>query len=1143
MAGLSDTVRLQAQATPPRPAVSITQFTRLVYMIQIADFNEDGKPDLIGSTGARDLQIALGRGDGTFNAPRSLGITAMPYAIGDFNGDRHLDIVTTAVSILPGRGDGTFSAARVVDTSVRLPIADDFKPAGIAADFNGDGKLDLALNDSGLICIYPGRGDFTFDTRVELPASPDSDHAIVAGDFNGDGRLDLAATTSLQPVDIFLNQGSFLFAAASVPVAFSMWDIAAGDLNRDGKIDLVVAAAGGESSGYSAGAFHVLLGNGNGTFQASVEHATGVHGALSIALGDFNHDGNVDVATGNRSTRSVGTPCTGFVFWDSVTIAPGLGNGTFGPPASFRLATQNIGDELFQNGHNHLSAADLNGDGWTDLVTSPGAIVVARAATANRAPIVSAGPDQTIDFSEGFTRFDAAAFDADFDWLEFEWRDSAGNIVGPHFDDVRGLSMFCTQVEPDTYTLTVTDNRGGATSDSMTLFPANPPDVLFGLERPSLAETLGTATPYTIRWFDQNLPGLASFRLSSSGDNGKTWTPIAGCQNLPASATSCVWNAPGPITDAGRVMIDALNSSGSRITFDSSDRFQIVAGASPTLRHGWFHQDIGPVGAPGMATDDGSTMTVAGSGTDIWGTSDEFHWVFTLTSGDFDIVARVKSVQNVNIWTKAGVMLREQIAPGARHASLFVTPTTEKGVAFQSRVTMNGISVSTSGPKVTAPVWIRLSRVGDDVTAFYRVSATEAWRSIGKQTFSDLAVGLQVGLAVSSHVHGTLATAAFDDIQVTRPGQELPSGWSHEDVGNVGAQGTASGTVSAFTVTGSGADIWETADAFHWAYRSATGDFSIEAQIDSVEKVDRWTKAGLMIRATHDPSSPHASVFATPTTEKGVSFQGRPTANGQSIEVSRSAASPPVWLRLTRRGTTIDAYLRRTRTDPWQHLGAITLGGLPDTVLVGLAVSSHLRGTLATAQFTQVALEPILNWTTTRIGPGEANSFVNGTFFSAQNRGADIWGSADAFTFVYTKWSGDGTLTARLNRLDFTNAWVKGGVMFRESLAANAAYAYGFASGEKGTWLQYRAAAGANAASGGTLPKNAPVGFEPGFWLQIVREGNTFKAYISTDAQLWNLVGQVAIAMGADLYVGLAVTSHNTSELAWGLFDDVTLRR
>jgi len=1143
MAGLGDAARLRAQASPPRPAVSIAHFPQLFFEIHIADFNEDGKPDLIGSTGAGDLQIALGRGDGTFDPPRSLGITAMPYAIGDFNGDRHLDIVTTAVSILPGRGDGTFGAARVVDTSVNLMVGDDFKPSGIAADFNGDGKLDLVLNDGGLVFIYPGRGDFAFDTRVELPASSDGDDAMVAADFNGDGRLDIAATTFGQPVDIFLNQGSLLFSAASTPIAFSLWDIAAGDLNHDGKVDLVVASAGPDNASYAAGTFHVLLGNGDGTFQASVAYPTGVHGSLSIVLGDFNHDGHVDVATGNRSTRLLDLPCNGLVFWDSVTIAPGVGTGTFGTPASFRLAGQNVGDELYQNTHNHLSAADLNGDGWTDLVASPGAIVLGRPPTANRAPIVSAGPDQRIDFGEEFTRFDASAFDADFDWLEFEWRDAAGNSVGPSFEDVRGLSTFCTRAEASTYTVTVTDNRGGVASDSMTLFPANPPGMALEIERPRIAETLGTASPYTIRWFDENLPGLSSFRVSSSGYNGKTWTPIPGCRNLPASATSCVWNAPGPVTDAGRVMVEAINSSVSRITFDSSDRFRVVSGRSPDLRNGWFQQDIGPAGAPGTALDDGSTMTVTGAGTDIWGTSDEFHWVFTIMRGDFDVVARAKSVQNVDRWTKAGVMMREQIATGARHASLFVTPTTEKGLAYQARPTMNGISVGTPGPAITAPVWIRLSRVGNDVTGFYRVSTTEPWHVIGTQTFSALDDALQVGIAVSSHVHGTLATAAFDNIQVAAPGRQLPPGWSHEDIGTVGAPGNANGTVSTLTVTGDGADIWGTADAFHWAFRSTTGNFSVEAQVDSVEKIDRWTKAGLMIRAAHDPGSQHASVFATPTTQKGVSFQGRTAASAESVEVTRSAASPPVWLRLTRRGPRIDAYFRKTRLDPWLNLGTMTLTGLPDTVLVGFAVTSHLHGTLATAQFTQAAIEPVLNWTTARIGPGEANRFVNGTFFSAQNRGADIWGTSDAFTFVYTRWSGDGAITARLNRLDFTSPWVKGGVMFRDSLAANAAYAYGFASGEKGTWLQYRALTGAAAANGGSVAKNAPGEFERGFWLQIVREGDTFKTYISTDALRWNLVGEIAIAIGADAYVGLAVTSHNTSELAWGQFDEVTLRR
>src|SRR6185295_3934185 len=102
--------------------------------------------------------------------------------------------------------------------------------------------------------------------------------------------------------------------------------------------------------------------------------------------------------------------------------------------------------------------------------------------------------------------------------------------------------------------------------------------------------------------------------------------------------------------------------------------------------------------------------------------------------------------------------------------------------------------------------------------------------------------------------------------------------------GAVGAAGSAVGTVSTARVTGSGADIWGTADEFHWAFRSATGNFSVEALVDDVENVNRWTKAGLMIRASSEAGSQHASVFATPTTEKNVAFQGRQAANGPSFQ-------------------------------------------------------------------------------------------------------------------------------------------------------------------------------------------------------------------------------------------------------------------
>ncbi|MGH9144819.1 MAG: FG-GAP-like repeat-containing protein, partial [Vicinamibacterales bacterium] len=1022
----------------------------------------------------------------------------------------------------------------------------DLASRAVAADFDGDGHLDFAIRSISCVCVYPGRGDFTFGPGVELPSQEGL--ALVATDVNNDGRMDLAASTSGNAVDVFVNQGAFLFTAASVPVALGMEDIAATDLNGDGRQDLIVTVSTFEHESRGPGTFHVLLGNGNGTFQSSVAHATGARGALAVTIGDFNHDGKPDVATGNRSTLNLNdVECAGFVYWDSVTIAPGIGNGSFGEPATFRLGTRNALDDSYQNMINALSAADLNGDGWTDLIASPGAILLSRAPVANRSPIAGAGVDQTSESENGgLTRFDAAATDGDNDWLDFEWRDPSGAVAGPSFDDVPGIPVFCEQDSPGTYTLTVTDRHGGQSTDSFTVFPRRT-DEEGGIqvEPPRIDETIGTDTPFTIRWFS-NVPGVASYRVQASADDGRTWATISGCGSLPATAMQCMWNTPGPVTDNARVQVDAFDGGGARLGFDASERFRIIPGPTTALPFGWYNADVGAVGAPGSGTYNGTTFTVKGSGSDIWGVADEFHVAYTAMRGDFDVVARVKTIQDVSQWTKAGLMLREQLHPGARHASVFVTPTTVKGIAFQRRTTMSGESVSTAGPAITAPVWLRLSRSGDQVTAFYRTGATGAWSTIGTETLASLPMDVQVGLAVSSHRHSTLATATFDNVQLIPPDTHLPPGWSEEDIGAVGAAGNAEATVSTATVTGSGADIWGTADEFHWAFRSATGDFSIETLVDSVENVNRWTKAGLMIRADSGAGSQHASLFATPTTEKGVAFQGRPTANGVSMQAgsSKFAAAPTVWLRLTRTGNDIRAYVRKAKTDPWVNLALIALPGLPATVKVGVAVSSHVDGTLATASFSQLTIEPVLTWTTAQIGPGSSSGFVDGTFFSALNRGADIWGASDAFTYLYTQWTGDGAMTVRINQMDPADRWTKAGVMFRASLAAGAPHAFVLASAEKGLAVQYRASANGPSASGGSnLGMNAPGEFGPGFWLQIVREGDTFTGYVSTDTTTWNQIGQAVVVMGPSVYVGIAVTSHNVAAEARGLFDDVTVRR
>src|SRR5437764_110155 len=99
----------------------------------------------------------------------------------------------------------------------------------------------------------------------------------------------------------------------------------------------------------------------------------------------------------------------------------------------------------------------------------------------------------------------------------------------------------------------------------------------------------------------------------------------------------------------------------------------------------------------------------------------------------------------------------------------------------------------------------------------------------------------------------------------------LPPGWADGDIGAVGAVGSSSGSGGSFTVTGAGADIWGTADAFHYVYTTLTGDGSIVAQVTSEQYVANWTKAGVMMRETLDPGSRHALMLVSPG--KGLAFQ------------------------------------------------------------------------------------------------------------------------------------------------------------------------------------------------------------------------------------------------------------------------------
>ena len=140
-----------------------------------------------------------------------------------------------------------------------------------------------------------------------------------------------------------------------------------------------------------------------------------------------------------------------------------------------------------------------------------------------------------------------------------------------------------------------------------------------------------------------------------------------------------------------------------------------------TLPAGWTVSNIGSPVISGSATHSSGTFSVSGAGTDIWGSSDQFTFAHRRLTGDATIVARVATLQNVNAWSKAGVMIRGALAANSKHASVFVTPL--NGVAFQRRRSTGGTSVQTNWGTGTAPVWLKLVRRSSTLTAIARQTA------------------------------------------------------------------------------------------------------------------------------------------------------------------------------------------------------------------------------------------------------------------------------------------------------------------------------------------------------------------------------------------------------------------------------------
>jgi hypothetical protein len=344
----------------------------------IADVNGDGKPDLLIANECDSnincpngiIGVALSNGDGTFQPVvgySSGGYEASSIAVGDVNGDGHPDLIVAnwcaigpscsngIVTVLLGNGDGTFQSAMGFNSGGSTPYS------VAVADVNADGKLDVIVANTSGVGVLLGNGDGTFQTAVSYSSGDRSPDSVAIADVNGDGKPDLIVGNlyagngnySRGSVDVLLGIGNGTFQAAVTLDSGGVYaySVVAADVNGDGRPDLIVTNNCADST-CATGGVAVILGNRDGTFQLPVSYGTAGQNAESATVRDVNGDGKPDLVVVNQ--------CSGGSCKDgAVAVLLGNGDGTFRPAISY--------DSGGRYGTS-VAASDVNGDGKPDLL-------------------------------------------------------------------------------------------------------------------------------------------------------------------------------------------------------------------------------------------------------------------------------------------------------------------------------------------------------------------------------------------------------------------------------------------------------------------------------------------------------------------------------------------------------------------------------------------------------------------------------------------------------------------------------------------------------------------------------------------------------------------------------------------------------
>lgn len=668
------------------------------------------------------------------------------------------------------------------------------------------------------------------------------------------------------------------------------------------------------------------------------------------------------------------------------------------------------------------------------------------------------------------------------------------NIIGP--TGTITIPRSADNIDTTSYilTLTVTDTTGLSTSRSVEI-------------KPNLVTLTVNASDPEATFTIDGIPYKGSH----------TEQAVVGVERV-ISAVS-----PQYVTDGQFVFnswSDGLAQSHTIVTPGTNSAYTVNYDKFITPPAPWREGDIGHPSLAGYSSFDHGTFTIRAGGGDIWGPTDEFHYVYQGFSGDGTIITRVTSQTDTDDWAKSGIMIKESAASGAKYVLLAVTPA--NGVTFQYNFNGDGGSAAYTFPDA----WLKLERIGDVFTGYTSANGTD-WTMVGQTTLA-MATDVTAGLAVVSHKFNALNTSVFDNVSVMS-GQE----WTSQDIGAVRIPGSATVIGGLHTLTGSGDDIWGEADQFHFQYQTLPGDGTIIAHVVSFTgTTDGWAKAGVMIKQSAAAGASYALLAVTPS--NGINLQDDFADNIAGPAVGPAGA----WLKLERVGATVTGF---SSTDGvvWAEIGSVTVD-LQGAAVIGLFVSAHDGSQLSTATFDHVSVSKSSTaalpapWAAVDVGAprlaGSA-SYASGVF-TVNGAGDDIWGEADQFHFVHQTLTGDGEITARVTAQETgTDGWAKSGVMIKDSTVAGSPYALLAVTPEHGITFQHDFTGDA-----GTAPYTLPDA-----WLRLTRTGDTITASTSADGVTWTEIGAVAVPLASDAEIGIFVSSHNGSQVNTSTFDHVSV--